>query len=241
MDGEGLLLGTDRWRLGSLVVEPDGSATLSVVPERRAATCPGCGSLSDRRHSWYRRTALDLPWRGRTVRLRVWAPRFFCDEARCQRKIFAESFAGLLPRYARRTQEATRLLLAFAQRAGGEAGARLARAAGLPTSPDTLRRLLRAQEFSVGLAPTALGVDDFALCRRQRYGLLLVDLAVRRPIDVLPDDEASTLATWLRAHPGAEVIARDRGLPIREGVTLGAPGVVQVADRFHLLVRRVGA
>jgi transposase len=241
MDGDGLLLGTDRWRLGSLVVERDGSASLSVVPSGRAAACPSCGSLSDRRHSWYRRTALDLPWRGRTVRLRVWARRFFCTEGTCSQRIFAERFAGLLPRYSRRTAEATRLLLAFAQRAGGEAGARLARAAGVPTSPDTLRRLLRAQEFSVGLSPMALGVDDFAFRRRQHYGLLLVDLTVRRPIDVLPDDEASTLATWLRAHPGADVIARDRGLPIREGVTLGAPRAVQVADRFHLLRNVVDA
>jgi hypothetical protein len=78
---------------------------------------------------------LDLPWRKFTVRLRIWARRFFCDEPACPRKIFAERFTGLLPHYGRRTEHATGLLLAFAQRAGGEAGARLARAAGLPTSP----------------------------------------------------------------------------------------------------------
>ena len=48
----------------------------------------------------------------------------------------------------------------------------------------------------------------FALHRRPLgYGLLLVDLAVRRPIDVLPDDESATLASWLREHPGAKVVA----------------------------------
>ena len=36
------------------------------------------------------------------------------------------------------------LLLEFGLRAGGEAGARLARKAGIPTSPDTLLRLVRA-------------------------------------------------------------------------------------------------
>jgi len=236
-----LLVGSDRWRMASLAVEQDGSVMMSVVPSAVSAICPVCGTPSGRRHSWYRRTAMDLPWRKFTVRLRVWARRFFCDQPTCPRKIFAERFTGLLPRYGRRTEEATGLLLAFAQRAGGEAGARLARAAGLPTSPDTLRRLLRNQEFSVGAAPTELGVDDFALRRQQHYGLLLVDLAVRRPIDVLPDDESATLATWLRAHPGAKIIARDRGLRIRDGVRLGAPDAVQVADRFHLLRNVVDA
>jgi transposase len=237
-----LLVGSDRWRMASLVVEPDGSVMMSVVPSAVSAICPVCGTPSSRRHTWYRRTALDLPWRKFTVRLRVWARRFFCDEPSCPRKIFAECFTGLLPRYGRRTEEATGLLLAFAQRAGGEAGARLARAAGLPTSPDTLRRLLRNQDFGVSQAPAELGVDDFSLHRRPLgYGLLLVDLAVRRPIDVLPDDESATLATWLRQHPGARVVARDRGLRIRDGVRWGAPKAVQIADRFHLLRNVVDA
>src|SRR6266516_4619174 len=74
-----------------------------------------------------------------------------------------------------------------------------------------------------------------------QYGVLVVDLGQRHPVDVLPDDEASTLAGWLRNHPRAEVVARDRGHKIREGVTLGAPSAVQVADRFHLLRNVVDA
>ena len=85
MLADDLLVGNDRWRMTSLAVEPDGSVMLSVVTSAVSAICPVCGTRSARRHTWYRRTALDLPWRKFTVRLRIWARRFFCDEPACPR------------------------------------------------------------------------------------------------------------------------------------------------------------
>jgi hypothetical protein len=69
MLADDLLVGNDRWRMTSLAVEPDGSVMKSVVPGAVSAICPMCGARSARRHTWYRRTALDLPWRKFTVRL----------------------------------------------------------------------------------------------------------------------------------------------------------------------------
>ncbi|BDA71738.1 hypothetical protein CAL7716_059040 [Calothrix sp. PCC 7716] len=51
---------------------------------------------------------------------------------------------------------------------------------------------------------------------------MLVDLERRRPIDLLPDRKSSTLADWLREHPGVEIISRDRALFYAEAAREGA-------------------
>jgi transposase len=202
----------------------------------RRSPCPQCGELSTRVHSRYTRTLADLPWQGRAVHIELQVRRFFCLAAACPRQTFAERLPEVAPVSARTTtrlREAHRLV---GQALGGEAGSRLAAPLGMPTSPDTLLRRVRHVPLPQPPVVRILGVDDWAWKKGQRYGTILCDLERRRPVDLLPERSADSFGRWLKAHPGIEIISRDRGDEYIKGASQGAPKAVQVADRWHLLL-----
>ena len=119
---------------------------------------------------------------------------------------------------------------------GGSAGSRLAEQLGILTNGSTLLRGLRKETSASSSQPLrVVGIDDWAWRKGQRYGTIFCDLERGKVIDLLPDRSAESTAAWLRAHPGIEIVSRDRASLYAEAATKAAPQAVQVADRWHLL------
>jgi transposase len=219
--------------LERLTMEPQ-HVVLEVAACGRPPCCTYCGRRGRRVHSTYWRTLAELPLAGQKFSVRLRVRRFFCDRERCERRTFVEQVEGLSERRRRSSLRLKPWLRSIATELGGRAGERLCRKISLAAGRTRLLGLLEAPEVPER-APRVLGVDEFAFRRGRRYGTILVDVESGRVVDVLPDRTSETFAAWLTAHPGAEIICRDRASAYTKAVKEAAPSALEVADRWHLL------
>jgi transposase len=169
------------------------------------------------------------------VRVRVAVRRFRFGEKECERKVFTERFTTWIHSYARRMARVWKVVKCINIETSSRSTSRISKAIHLPVSDAATLRMFHALVLPEMTKASAIGVDDFAFTRSQSYGTIIVDLETNRPIDLLPDRTSVTLATWLKAHPEVNIIARDRSTEYANGIKQGAAKATQVLDRWHLL------
>ncbi len=224
--------------LSVLVVEDVVDCGDAVVVTARtrdvAVACPVCQMPTGKVHGYHRRTVTDVPVDGRPVVVHLRVRRLVCPVLGCRRQTFREQIPELLERHQRRTVRLAWQISQVARELCGRAVARLAGLLAVPVSRSTALRHLRRLPLPQEAVPRVIGVDDFALRRRHRYATIITDAETGRRVAVLPDRERATLESWLREHPGAEVVCRDGSATYAEAIRRALPDAVQVSDRWHL-------
>lgn len=218
------------------VMDGEKQWTVSAHAIANSSLCPECQQRSWHVHKYYPRTLRDLPVDNRAVKLVLQVRRFKCLNEECSMKTFAERLTDLAEVFAQRTIRFTTALKAIGYAVSAEAGAKLAAHLGLPTSSDTLLRVVHRTAELTHVTPRVLGVDDWAFRRGQVYGTILIDLERHCPVDLLEGRTAEGLAQWLKTHPGVEIMTRDRSTEFARGMNEGNSDAMQVADRWHLLL-----
>ncbi len=215
--------------------EEQGIVKLLVSSIQTSAKCPVCNSPTHKIHSHYERKLADLSWANYSTSIELRVRKFFCINTECKRRIFTERLASIVLPWARRTTRFASQLTAIALANGGAAGVRLSQRLGFNISRNTLLNLVRRIPLPLFDSLKIVGVDDFCFRKCKTYGTIVVDLEKNRPVTLLKDRSAETLSSWLKEHPGIEVVSRDRAKAYEKGIKEGAPNAIQVADRFHLL------
>lgn len=225
---------SDMFEVTGVAVNKE-AATIDIISQQNNVSCPQCGTVSHRLHSYYNRRIRDLPAFDNRVIIQLKSRKFHCTNPDCDRKIFTERFSDHFSSYQRVSDRLGQKLFKIALIVGGNAGSKLAHTLNIPVSASTLIRQIHRAEIPNEPISEAVGIDDWAFRKGVNYGTAIIDLNKRRVIDLLPNREADTIASWLREKPHIKVVTRDRYSHYAKGVTQGLPKAIQVVDRWHLL------
>jgi hypothetical protein len=134
-----------------------------------------------------------------------------------------------------RTDSLNALVLAMAMFMSNEGASTVLSLMGVAISNDTIQRLYDRIEFKDDPDVEAVGIDDVAMRKGQKYATAIYDLKDHHMIALLEGRDGAPLKEWLKGHKKIRLVARDRASAYASAISEVLPKCTQVADRFHLM------
>lgn len=196
--------------------------------------CPFCGMESSALHATYERTLQDIPIRCKPTYVHANVFKYDCENPECRYKVFMEplSFASASQV---RTDSLNALVLAMAMFMSNQGASTVLSLMGVTVSNDTIQRLYDRIEFKDDPDVEAVGIDDVATRKGQKYATAIYDLKDHHMIALLEGRDGAALKDWLKDHKKIRLVARDRASAYASAINEILPECTQVADRFHLM------
>ena len=197
--------------------------------------CPYCGTLSDKVHSKYDRTLVDLSILGKVVTIHMASRKFFCSNAECRKKTFAEQPGNEVFRYRRRTRRCEMLVTQHGLYCSSNKAKALINAVGIPLCNTTILRDIHRINVDEYSSVENIGIDDWAFRKGTTYGSIIVNLNTGLVIDLLGSRNQDSFEVWLENHQKVSLVSRDRSTEYSAAISSSGMEITEVADRFHLI------
>ena len=214
--------------------ETDDRIDIFLKSSVHSCKCPLCGTESSDLHATYERTLQDIPIRCKTTYVHVNVFKYNCVNTGCSQKVFMEplSFASASQV---RTNSLNALVLAMAMFMINEGASTVLSLMGVAISNDTIQRLYDRIEFKDDPDVEAVGIDDVATRKGQKYATAIYDLKDYHMIALLEGRDSAPLKEWLNGHKKIRLVARNRASAYASAISEVLPESTQAADRFHLM------
>ena len=199
-----------------------------------SCVCPYCGKESHHIHSTYVRTLQEIPFFAVTTYLHVNLYRYYCDNPDCKIHMFGEQLPFAHERQVR-TDTLNTLILSVSTYISNEGTSCILNRMGVIISNDTIGRMYDNIDFIDDPDVEAIGIDDVAIRKGQKYATAIYDMKDHHLMALLNGRDSQVVKDWLKSHTKIKIVARDRASAYASAIQAVLPECLQVADRFHLL------
>ena len=104
--------------------------------------CPYCGEASNRKHSSYKKSFMDIPLNNKKVVIRINNRKMFCDNNNCSHKTFAEVY-DFVERKSKKTKRLKEYILDISVNMSSISAQNLLRKNGVEVSKSTICTFLK--------------------------------------------------------------------------------------------------